>query len=170
MHGQHLVAACCCQTDKLCMGVDLGWGCNIQFWHCRSLHDHFRREQAGLALQQSSMVYYGRWKKRARVTASPTMCYVPDGTSILLLLKLPECRMADCVTCRTIRQTREQACMTRFMSTDLALRKGLAGQGLTADGGEGIGELCDILGLDRFKCSNHLTGMQQHSILKCHGW
>ena len=91
-------------------------------------------------------------------------------TTIHLLLKLPECPTADCVTCRTIRQTREQACMTRFMSSDLALQKGLPGQGPSADKGKGIGELCDILGLNRFKCSNHLTGMQQISRLKFHGW
>ena len=82
-------------------------------------------------------------------------------TAVHLLLKLPQCPLADCVTCRTIRQTREQVCMTRFMSSDLALQNGLPGQGLTADGGKEICELCYILGLERFKCTNHLTGMQQ---------
>ena len=66
--------------------------------------------------------------------------------------------MADCLTCRTIRLTREHVNMTRFIHTDVALEKRLPGVGLTADGGKGIGELCDIIGVDRFKCSNHLTG------------
>ena len=66
-------------------------------------------------------------------------------TAIHLLLKLPEWLMAGCVTYRTILQICEQTCMKRFMSSDLALRKGLLGQGLTADGGKGISELSDIL-------------------------
>ena len=32
VHEQHLVTACCCQTDKLWMGVDLAWGRHLGVW------------------------------------------------------------------------------------------------------------------------------------------
>jgi len=86
-------------------------------------------------------------------------------TAIHLVLKIPECAMADCITCRAIRDTRGQLKMKRFMASDVALAKGLPGAGLTADGGKGINELCEILRIDRFKCSNHLTGTQQFPVM-----
>ena len=36
LHEQHLVAACCCQADKLRMGLDLSLGCNIQFCNVKA--------------------------------------------------------------------------------------------------------------------------------------
>ena len=80
-------------------------------------------------------------------------------SAFALVCDMPACNDPTCKSCSALQLTIAQPDMKSHLASDIAKNKGLPVIRVTADSGKGLGSFAkDVVGVERFKCFNHITG------------